>query len=78
MKEKNITDVHLLLEKTIAERNEILPLWQDIFVSGKPVKKDVHAQLRETIKELKRTKEQIKYFFDDRNKVYRMTGKSAA
>ena len=93
MKEKDITEkvlvitdqsssknnIHLLLEKTIEQRNKILPLWEEIFILNKPVKQDVHAQLKITIAELSRTKEQLKYFFENnQGNLYHITGKSAA
>ena len=73
------SNIHIRLQKTIEERNKILPLWEEIYISNKPLKKDIHTELKKSIEELKITKEQLKYFFKDpQDKTYPETTKKAA
>lgn len=52
-KQKNIKkDIHGRIEETIAERKEMLPLWERSFLSGFfDLKMDVHEMLKETLAE---------------------------
>ena len=52
------TDIYAELEKTIAERKELLEQWEKVFSTGTVViQKDIHVQLAETIAEFKRSKQ---------------------
>ena len=57
-RKRNKTDIYAELEKTIAERKELLEQWEKVFSTGTVViQKDIHVQLAETIAEFKRSKQ---------------------
>jgi len=62
------SDIYAELEKTIAERKNLLEQWEKVFSTDKVViQRDIHVQLAETIAEFKKTKQLLdRRLFGDR------------